>query len=979
MVAAPRNDMTYITMTDDFIDAIDVPLIVATPSGYVRKLNAATKRLLPDGILSANNGSLQLWDLSADSASRQLLQSLDLQDSATSHPSEITWAIGDDTLMTWTVRRVESPQGISQVVYTGVKRHAPQTSDTFNLVADYAPVMMWHEDRENDTIRFNERFQRFIGIDAAQHDQAPITWEDVIHPDSFQRREMLLEVAAAQNEPFRIEYQIRSYDGAYFWVRDEGEPILKDGELVGFLGVTVFIHDMREAIDELLGAQVHFRAVTQTAGDAIITCESDASVILWNEAAELIFGYSSYEMMGRPIWDIMPARFQQEHQEIMESLVNTLTTPQADSTINLEMVGETKDGHELPIEVTLTVWSAGDVPYSTFIIRDISQRKRVMEKLRQFYHAVESSPTSVVITDLKGDIQYVNPMFTELTGYLPEEAIGQNPRILKSGLTPPEVYGDMWRTIKDGKLWRGEIVNKKKDGSLYWELALISPLADEEGAVSHYVAIKEDITERKQIEQALMNSQQRLSDIVHNNVDGMVVVDLDGIVQFVNPTAAGWFQTSAEQFIGRAFAVDANIDHMTELELVSSAGEPIDVEMRVAQMEWDNQPARLIALRDVTQRKNVEAALRQSEANLRSIFDNSTISYVLIEPSYKVRAVNAVIQKRTQLDFGNVIQPGMNFLDFVPPGARDEFEQSIAQALNGDIVTLEKSHQDPGGTVTWDEVRYYPVSADDKRVLGVFMSIEDITERKAATQRTIQLHVEQQRVRILTDFIRDASHEFRTPLTIINTSSMLIDRIEDPERRSEKTSNIQAQVSRINRLLDDLLLVSTLDSGVALEMSQVNVNNMLLALTEDVSVDDHAEIHLAFDDTLPVILGDSSKLVEAFDRVVYNALRYTPREGSITIQTRAKSEYVQVTISDSGKGMDDEVLAHAFDHFFRQDDAHTTSGFGLGLPIARQIIEMHGGTIDLQSKPGAGTTVTIRLPTTAPQPATNLLPPSHDD
>ncbi len=143
--------------------------------------------------------------------------------------------------------------------------------------------------------------------------------------------------------------------------------------------------------------------------------------------------------------------------------------------------------------------------------RGRQQRSRTEEQLRKLSHAVEQSPSVVVITDTKGTIEYVNPKFTQITGYTSGEAIGENPRILKSGRTPPEVYKEMWETITSGGEWRGEFCNKKKNGELYWEDASISPVRDSKGVITHFVAVKEDITERKQMEEQLKESHRGLA------------------------------------------------------------------------------------------------------------------------------------------------------------------------------------------------------------------------------------------------------------------------------------------------------------------------------------------------------------------------------------------------------------------------------------------------------------------------------------
>jgi diguanylate cyclase (GGDEF)-like protein/PAS domain S-box-containing protein len=135
--------------------------------------------------------------------------------------------------------------------------------------------------------------------------------------------------------------------------------------------------------------------------------------------------------------------------------------------------------------------------------RQLREQFRVQQsvavELRQLSTAVEQSPASIVITDRQGSIRYVNPAFCRLTGYSPDEALGRNPRILKGSDQPPGYYQTMWETLTSGREWRGEFHNKRKDGTLFWELASISPILDEEGEITHFVGVKENITERKQL------------------------------------------------------------------------------------------------------------------------------------------------------------------------------------------------------------------------------------------------------------------------------------------------------------------------------------------------------------------------------------------------------------------------------------------------------------------------------------------------
>ena len=201
---------------------------------------------------------------------------------------------------------------------------------------------------------------------------------------------------------------------------------------------------------------------------------------------------------------------------------------------------------------------------------DITERRQTEEKLHQLSLAVEQSPTSIVITDLEARIEYANPAFTRVSGYSLEEAIGQNPRLLQSGQTPRAVYEDLWATLQRGEVWRGELHNKRKDDELYVELATISPVRQPDGRVTHYLAVKEDITDLKCAQEELDRYRRHLEDLVEtrtrelrlaeehsrlileSSADGLYGVDVEGRTTFVNPAACAMLGYAPEQLLGRS-------------------------------------------------------------------------------------------------------------------------------------------------------------------------------------------------------------------------------------------------------------------------------------------------------------------------------------------------------------------------------------------------------------------------------------------
>ncbi len=169
------------------------------------------------------------------------------------------------------------------------------------------------------------------------------------------------------------------------------------------------------------------------------------------------------------------------------------------------------------------------------LMKLIEERNRAIEEILRLSVAVEQNPASIVITDLKGNIEYVNPKFCDLTGYSKSEVIGKNPRVLKAQGNEPEMYKDLWTTILAGKEWKGEFKNKKKDGEVYWELASISAVKNLKGEIVNYLAIKEDITKRKQTEETLENERALFRTIIDLIPDAVYVKDINGRKILANP------------------------------------------------------------------------------------------------------------------------------------------------------------------------------------------------------------------------------------------------------------------------------------------------------------------------------------------------------------------------------------------------------------------------------------------------------------
>jgi PAS domain S-box-containing protein len=166
--------------------------------------------------------------------------------------------------------------------------------------------------------------------------------------------------------------------------------------------------------------------------------------------------------------------------------------------------------------------------------REIAKRKQIEQRLQTLSVAIEQSPASVVISDLNANLIYVNPRFTKVTGYQADEVLGKNPRVLQSGLTPEAVYDQLWEHLTHGETWRGELINRRKNGEVYWEEAHIAPVRNSRGKIIQYVGIKIDVSERKRIEQELQENKAFIAGVLDSLTAHIAVLNAEGVIVLVN-------------------------------------------------------------------------------------------------------------------------------------------------------------------------------------------------------------------------------------------------------------------------------------------------------------------------------------------------------------------------------------------------------------------------------------------------------------
>jgi two-component system cell cycle sensor histidine kinase/response regulator CckA len=409
---------------------------------------------------------------------------------------------------------------------------------------------------------------------------------------------------------------------------DEGPFLKQEREFIeaiaGHVGEFIV---MQETEDALRAALNRFQAVVEACPLPIIALDAERRVLLWNPAAERTFGSTGREMIGQPYLLVPP--------DLREAFVERFEREMAGECFQEETQRYRKDGTLLDVFFTSAPLrdASGRIMGSVGILQDISQQKRAAERLRLLSAALQAAANAVVITDLEGSVTWVNPAFTQLTGYSFQEAVGQNILELQSGECEESFYRELWDTIRAGRVWRGELSNRRKDGSLYFEEQTITPVLDETGRPTAFIGVKQDITLRREAERALAESEERFRALVQRSSDIVTIIDAGGIIRYASPSVQSVLGRLPEDLVGQSAlrhihpedvdAIRNVLRRMTESPAPTTVS--LGYRCRHADGSWiwiesvgsndasDVLHGFVINSRDVSDRKRLENDLRQAQ------------------------------------------------------------------------------------------------------------------------------------------------------------------------------------------------------------------------------------------------------------------------------------------------------------------------------------------------------------------------------
>lgn len=373
-------------------------------------------------------------------------------------------------------------------------------------ILDTIPVRVFWKDRNSVYLGCNRPFATDAGLknpeDLTGKTDFDMGWAK--EAELYRRDDK--EVMETGIPKLQYEEPQTTPEGDTIWLKTSKVPLRNTAnEIIGVLGTYEDITERKKTELALQQSEENFRRTLEESPFGIRIVSSDGKTKFVNREFLKIFGFESFEeYLSAPIKSYYAEKSLLEHEQRKQARQSRQFT---DEQYELEIF--CKDGKSRTLHVYRKELFWDGTRHEMAIYQDITFKKQAEEKLRLLGASVEQSPVCIVIVNRYGRIEYVNQTFTLTTGYSAEEAIGMNPRILKSGYHDKSYYKNLWDTILSGKDWVGEFLNKKKNGQLYWESAIISPVADENGTISHFVAIKEDITAKRKITEELIRAKER--------------------------------------------------------------------------------------------------------------------------------------------------------------------------------------------------------------------------------------------------------------------------------------------------------------------------------------------------------------------------------------------------------------------------------------------------------------------------------------
>ncbi len=670
-----------------------------------------------------------------------------------------------------------------------------------------------------------------------------------------------------------------------------------DDKLEKIRGYIVDISEQKNIEKELQKSEEKYRLLFANNPQPIWIYDLETLAIMEvNNAAIQHYGYSKEEFLSMTLKDIRPV-------EDIEPLLKHINSIPSALNSSGEWRHLKKNGELIDVEITSHFVVFNDRKARHVLINDITERKFFEKELLKLSRAVEQSPVSVVVTDLNGNIEYVNPKTLHVTGYTKEELVGKNPRILSSFEKSKNEYKQLWNTITSGNVWFGEFHNKKKNGELYWESASISPILNEKKEIINYVAIKEDITEQKRFEDTrkLLLEISQLSTEHHTLTSFLAEVHkkLKQIIRAEN------FYLALYNEINNTFSFPYHSDQFDKIEL----NKPCDLSNGFTDHVLKSNQSLIISPKNLPVTETGEIITGYGEE----------ISIWLGVPfkTTKGSKPNGVIAIQDYKNLKEYTETDKSIMEIIAHFIGSFIER--IQYLEELVHAKEKAEESDRLKMAFLANMSHEIRTPMNGILG-FTDLLLKPDLSSAEKENFINIVHQSGQRML---------------------STVTDIIE--------ISKIEAGLIQFN--LTEIDVKNSMEDLYRFFNPEAGKKGIKLSI----------EKHLPLSETK--ITTDKNKLDSILTNLIKNAIKYTD-SGTIQLGCRKKDKVIEFYIKDTGIGIPENRIKAIFNRFEQADIADTRAleGSGLGLAIAKSYVEMLGGEIWVESREGSGSIFYFTLP-----------------
>jgi PAS domain S-box-containing protein len=799
-----------------------------------------------------------------------------------------------------------------------MEQELENSRNLLKTVIDTSPVRIFWKDRESRYLGCNPAFARDAGENTPANIIGKIDDELSWHAQAELYRADDRQVMNSGIAKISYDEPQTTPEGKMIWLRTSKVPLRNAaGEAIGILGIYEDITERKLTELALRRSEAELKRAQAVAQIGSWNLDVNTGRFEWSEESHRIFGIPGTEAVT------LDTFISTVHPDDRERVLKAWNAAVAGATYDIEhrivVDGQTRWVRERAV---IERDADGRALFGVGTTQDISARKQAEDELRKLSLAVEQSPNSIMITDLNANLEYVNDAFVRTTGYSRADVIGKNSRILHSGKNSRATYKDMWAHLTRGEMWQGELINRRKNGSEYIESILISPVRDSNGNVSHYLGIKEDITERKRVEKSLQESEEKFRIMTASAQDAIVMINNDGNISFWNAAAENIFGYPAQDALGKdlhqllaparfreksaqgfaRFLLNGEgtvIGKTLEFVALHKNGNEFPIELSLSAVKISERWHAIGIIRDISERKQIEEKVLSQFANVASANAQLTEANKQLE-----QAKNQLLQSEKMAAIG-----------LLAAGVAHEINNPVGY-VNSNLGSLEK------------------YMADIFVVLDKYEAAEALNNCDNPLQEDLRKFKE----KINLNYIREDTR------ALISESHQGLDRVK--------------------KIILDLKDFSR--SNAAENWGWANVQQGLESTLNVVwnELKYKCEVIKEFA-PLPQIYCLPSQLNQVFMNLLVNAAQAIEVRGKITLRSGTQDDRIWIEISDTGKGIPAEIIPLIFNPFFTTKPIG--KGTGLGLSVSYKIIEKHRGTIEVHSEVGIGSTFRIWLPIQPPE------------